>query len=245
MCDIDHEIRDQFILWLDQLNISLSNSQLDMFAKYFQMLVEWNKKINLTSIEDIGGIYIKHFYDSLNMSRMFLNQRLDFDLLDLGTGAGFPGIPMKIVFPDLKLSLCDSLQKRVIFLKHVVDQLQLNHVEIIHHRGEVLARNGQYREHFSNVVSRAVAKFPVLIELVFPLLKVNGHFFAMKGPKADLEWNEATRAIDVFYAELFGKFLYSLPNELGQRVIYDIVKLKSTSSQFPRRPGEANRNPII
>lgn len=245
MSDVDHEIQDQFILWLDQLNISLSNSQLDMFAQYSQMLIEWNKKINLTSIDDISGIYVKHFYDSLNMARMFLNERLDFDLLDLGTGAGFPGIPMKIVFPDLKLTLCDSLQKRIIFLRHVVDQLQLNRVEIIHDRGEVLARNTEYHEHFSNVVSRAVAKFPVLLELAFPLLKINGHFFAMKGPSADFEWNEAKRAIDVFYAKLIDKFSYSLPNELGQRVIYDIIKLKFTSSQFPRRPGEANRNPII
>lgn len=244
MDDRSQSINDEFKRWLANLDIALSDFQLTQFNEYATLLVEWNKTRNLTSITEIHEIYSKHFYDSVALLQIMREHLPVTSVLDLGTGAGFPGIPLKILMPEWKLTLCDSLRKRVEFLNVMVSELGLNDVTVVHARAEELAIERVHRESYSHLVSRAVASMPTLLEWAFPFLMVKGHFYAMKGPNATNEWELSSNAAQVLGAALVRDFSYNLPLNMGERMVLDIQKVKPTSRRFPRKPGEASRKPL-
>ena len=237
-------VEKEFYQWGLGLGFAVDEGQMIKFQKYARWLLKWNESRNLTSIVDWQGIFIKHFYDSLSLLSVLITLQPLERVLDLGTGAGFPGIPMKIMMPELRLTLCDSLHKRIEFLQFVANELGFEDVTVVHARAEELALDKGHRETYSHLVSRAVAQLPTLVEWSFPFLEVNGHFLAMKGPSADDEWDRAKNAAKVLNAKLIKTVAYSLPEGMGDRVILDIQKLSPTPRRFPRRPGDALRNPL-
>ncbi len=223
----------------EQLNIPLSEDQAEQLNKYSQLLVEWNEKMNLTAITDSEGIATKHFLDSLTaLNTGLVNGRV----IDVGCGAGFPGLVLKIARPDIQLTLLDSLNKRITFLNEVCSQLNLSDVQTIHARAEDGAR--RMREQFDTVVSRAVANMTVLSELCLPFLKIGGYFLALKGPLADEELQNARRAITILGGEVSDIFSANIPHtDLSHKIII-AKKVRHTPMQFPRKPGLATKNPI-
>ena len=244
MGDSNQMMGSEFLQWVLKLGIVLDEHQVNQFQKYADFLVKWNETRNLTSITEVDEIYSKHFFDSLALFPLLQNQLPIHRLMDLGTGAGFPGVPLKIVMPELNLTLCDSLRKRVDFLQYVVEELGLSGVTVIHARAEELAIQKVHRETYSHLVSRAVASMPTLLEWVFPFLNVEGHFYAMKGPSAMEEWRLSNHAAKVLSAVLVQDYGYYLPLNMGERMVLDIKKIKQTPRRFPRKPGDATRNPL-
>ena len=188
----------EFYKYLDQqarkIDIMLSEEQLQKFYKYMKLLLEWNEKINLTAIIEPKEIILKHFIDSLSIIKYIKNKN---SLVDVGTGAGFPGIPIKIVLPEIKVILIDSLNKRITFLNEVISQLDLKYIEAVHSRVEDFARNKEYREKFDVATARAVAQLPIILEYLIPLTKVKGNIICMKGNKIDEEIKKSKKAISV------------------------------------------------
>jgi 16S rRNA (guanine527-N7)-methyltransferase len=225
---------------LEKNGIDLSGQKLAQFCLYGDLLLEWNQKVNLTRIVDPQEVILKHFVDSLSISKYLEGLKI----ADIGTGAGFPGIPLKIVQPDLKLYLVDSLKKRLDFLREVVLRLGLNEVEIIHTRVEEMGRNRRYRAGFDIVTSRAVARLPILLEYAVPLLKVKGIFIAMKGSKADNELAEAKAALVKLGAEVVKVEKFSLGAEAEHRSIVIIQKISITPDEYPRKPGIPSKYPL-
>jgi 16S rRNA (guanine527-N7)-methyltransferase len=228
-------------LALEINGIDLSEQQVTQFCLYGDLLLEWNKKINLTRIVDPQEIILKHFLDSLAVSRYLEGSKM----ADIGTGAGFPGIPLKIVQPGLKLYLVDSLNKRLDFLREIVLRLGLPEVEIIHKRVEEMARNKQYRAKFDIVTARALARLPVLLEYAVPLLKVKGIFIAMKGSQVEDELAEAKSALLKLGAEAVKVDKFSLSAGAEHRSIVKIRKILATPDEYPRKPGIPTKYPII
>jgi 16S rRNA (guanine527-N7)-methyltransferase len=224
----------------EKVGIELTAEQVGQFCLYGDLLLEWNQKMNLTSIVDPAEIIIKHFIDSLTVKEYLRGKKL----ADIGTGAGFPGIPLKIAQPDLQLFLIDSLKKRLDFLREVVLKLGLEEVEIIHARAEELGRNKKYRAGFEIATSRAVARLPVLLEYAIPLLQVNGLFIAMKGSQADAEIAEAREALLQLKAEVETVKKISLGSEAEYRTLIIIRKVAPTPEKYPRRPGIQVKNPL-
>ncbi len=185
----------QFIEALKKKGIELSDHQITQFKKYFQLLVEWNEKMNLTAITDLEGVYLKHFYDSISASFYF-----DFSTVttvcDVGAGAGFPSIPIKICYPHLHITIVDSLNKRITFLNHLSDELQLENMHFVHARAEEFGQNPKYREQFDIVTARAVARLAILSELCVPLAKQGGYFVALKAAAGAEELKDAKKSID-------------------------------------------------
>ncbi|HWQ89775.1 MAG TPA: 16S rRNA (guanine(527)-N(7))-methyltransferase RsmG [Desulfitobacteriaceae bacterium] len=223
-----------------KVGIELTAEQAAQFCLYGDLLLEWNQKMNLTSITDPDDIVLKHFIDSLTVRRYLRGKKM----ADIGTGAGFPGIPLKIVQPDLQLFLVDSLRKRLDFLQEVVQRLGLKEVEIIHARAEELGRNRKYRAGFEIVTSRAVARLSVLLEYAIPLLQVNGQFIAMKGSNADAEIAEAREALLQLNAEVETVKRLSLGAGAEYRTLVLIRKIAPTSEKYPRKPGIPAKNPL-
>lgn len=223
--------------------LEFNTQQKEQFLLYKDLLLTWNEKINLTAITDIDEIMIKHFIDSLTICK-FLNIKPPASVIDVGTGAGFPGIPLKIWDPELHLVLLDSLNKRINFLKEVTDKLFLSSVEFIHGRAEDFGRNKKYREKFDYVVSRAVAKLSVLAEYCLPFVKVGGFFIAYKGPNIDDEVSLASKSIN----ELGGKIKevndIKLPYFEGSRKLIIIEKIIATPAKYPRKAGTPEKHPI-
>ncbi len=226
-----------------ELGISLSAGQIKQFSRYFEELLAWNQKFNLTAITDEQGVHIKHFVDSL-LGSQTTDWQGSGSLLDLGTGAGFPGLPLKIVCPDLEVTLVDSLLKRVGFLKHMIEVLGLKGVRAIHARAEDLGQDKNFRERYDYVVSRAVAKMPVLCEYCLPLVKVGGQFLAYKGPEGSAELSEAENALQILGGELKETFKGYLPNEGGERYIFVVRKSRPTPAKYPRKAGTAVKKPL-
>jgi 16S rRNA (guanine527-N7)-methyltransferase len=224
----------------EKVGIELTAEQVAQFCLYGDLLLEWNQKMNLTSIVDPAEIILKHFIDSLTVKDYLRGKKL----ADIGTGAGFPGIPLKIAQPDLQLFLIDSLRKRLDFLREVVLKLGLEEVEIIHARAEELGRNRKYRAGFEIATSRAVARLPVLLEYAIPLLQVNGLFIAMKGSQADVEIAEARKALLQLHAEVETVKKISLGPEAEYRTLIVIRKVAPTPEKYPRRPGIQVKNPL-
>ena len=225
---------------LEKVGITLSDKQVAQFCIYGDLLLEWNQKMNLTSIVDPSEVILKHFVDSLTPNQHLRGTRL----VDIGTGAGFPGIPLKIVQPSLQIVLVDSLNKRLDFLREVVLKLDLSEVDIIHARAEELGRDSNYRAGFDIVISRAVARLPVLLEYAIPLLKVNGIFIAMKGSQVDDELTEAKGALVELGARIESIEKFSLGSEAVHRSIVIIQKCAVTSKEYPRKPGIPSKIPL-
>lgn len=223
--------------------VDLTDSQYDKFEKYYNLLLEWNNKINLTAITDVEGVAIKHFADSLSLLN-YINIPENASVIDIGTGAGFPGIVLKIARPDIKLTLMDSLNKRLIFLDEVLKNIGLQ-ADLVHSRAEDNAKSGsEYREKFDFAVSRAVAKMNVLAEYCLPYVKVGGNFIAMKGPGAEAEIDEAKKAVGILGGKTEDVFNFKLPSNGDCRNIVKILKVKQTPIKYPRNSGKIKSNPL-
>lgn len=220
----------EFIKELAKLNIKPPKKELEDLDTYAKMLIEENKKYNLTAITDIEDIYLKHFYDSLTITKAVdLNKNLK--VLDIGTGAGFPGLVLKIFYPNLEITLIDSNNKKITFLKEVIKKLNLENINCIQGRIEDLPSN--YREYFDVVTSRAVASLRILLELSIPFTKVAGYFIPLKGK--DDELNDAYNTINILNCEIEDTYKFTLPDKKSMRTIYKIKKLKETPKYIPRR----------
>ncbi|MDT2810576.1 16S rRNA (guanine(527)-N(7))-methyltransferase RsmG [Enterococcus asini] len=224
-------------------DVALTDQQMAQFDTYFHLLVEWNEKMNLTAITEEKEVYLKHFYDSLLVGlKMALNPQAA--ICDVGSGAGFPSIPLKILYPELSVTIVDSLKKRITFLQELTDQLGLSNVHLYHDRAETFGQNPAFREQFDYVTARAVARLNVLAELCLPLVKKDGYFLALKAAKSDEELQEAKPAI----AQLGGKFIeektMALPLSGDERHLLVIQKKKVTPKKYPRKPGLPNKQPI-
>ncbi|WP_062238062.1 16S rRNA (guanine(527)-N(7))-methyltransferase RsmG [Fictibacillus sp. FJAT-27399] len=228
---------------LAEKGISLSPRQLQQFEDYFHILVEWNEKMNLTAITDKEEVYLKHFYDSLSATFYFdFNQELT--VCDVGAGAGFPGIPLKICFPQIKLSICDSLQKRITFLEHLSKKLELTDISLYHDRAETFGHRPDIREAYDLVMARAVARMSVLSELCLPLVKKGGHFLAMKGSQLPDEMKDSKKAVQMLGGSVKDVYSFKLPVENSDRYIVLVDKVKTTPKKYPRKPGTPNKNPL-
>lgn len=225
----------------EQLGIDISDLQLTQLETYAKLLVEWNEKINLTAITDTEGIAVKHFLDSISS---ICTKKIGKKVIDVGTGAGFPGLVLKIMKPEIELTLLDSLNKRINFLKAVCDELGLDDVEFVHSRAEDSGMNRAYRAKFDTVVSRAVANMTTLSEWCIPFLKQDGYFLALKGPLADDELNNAKRAITILGGEVERTFEADIPHsELHHKIII-VKKVRQTPMKFPRKPAIAAKMSI-
>ena len=232
---------DQFKKGLSDLNINLTEKQIEQFLKYYEILVETNKVMNLTAITEFDEVIEKHFLDSLSLVRVFdLNRNVK--ILDLGTGAGFPGFPLKITFPEIDIVLADSLNKRVKFLNEVVETLQLKQVETVHGRAEELAKNKKYREQFDLCVSRAVANLSSLSEYCIPFVKEGGRFISYKSGEIEEEVDQAKRAIHVLGGKLDQVYKFDLHEQKRSFVI--IEKVKKTPAVYPRKAGTPTKEPL-
>ncbi len=235
---------EQFKLALLEKGIKLNEYQMGQFKKYFELLVEWNEKMNLTAITDEESVYLKHFFDSISAS-FYEDFSGSYSVCDVGAGAGFPSIPLKICFPNLKVTIVDSLNKRIQFLTNLSKELQLNDVHFVHARAEEFGQNAMYREQFDLVTARAVARLSVLSELCIPLAKVGGKFIAMKAANAPDELKDAQKAINILGSEKSAEYTFLLPIENSERTLYVFSKIKSTPKRYPRKPGIPNKTPII
>lgn len=222
--------------YIKDYKITLTENQYEQFQKYFELLAEWNEKMNLTAITDESGVALKHFADSLSLLN-FVDIPQNSSLADVGTGAGFPGVVLKIARPDIKLTLIDSLNKRLVFLGEVCDQLGIE-AELIHSRAEDGARDEKLRENFDFAVSRAVARMNVLSEYCLPYVKVGGAFCAMKGAQANEEFKESLNAINTLGGKLEKKYFFELPENGGERAIAVVRKVKNTPQKYPRQSGK-------
>lgn len=222
--------------YIKDYKITLTENQYEQFQKYFELLAEWNEKMNLTAITDESGVALKHFADSLSLLN-FVDIPQNSSLADVGTGAGFPGVVLKIARPDIKLTLIDSLKKRLVFLNEVCSQLGID-AELIHSRAEDGARDEKLRESFDFAVSRAVARMNVLSEYCLPYVKVGGAFCAMKGAQANEEFKESLNAINTLGGKLEKKYFFELPENGGERAIAVVRKVRNTPQKYPRQSGK-------
>lgn len=229
-------IKDLLQNYIKDYKITLTENQYEQFQKYFELLAEWNKKMNLTAITDESGVALKHFADSLSLLN-FVDIPQNSSLADVGTGAGFPGVVLKIARPDIKLTLIDSLNKRLVFLGEVCAQLGIE-AELIHSRAEDGARDEKLRESFDFVASRAVARMNVLSEYCLPYVKVGGAFCAMKGAQANEEFKESLNAINTLGGKLENKYFFELPENGGERAIAVVRKVRNTPQKYPRQSGK-------
>lgn len=234
---------EEFYQRLQEIHgITLSDEQKKQFDQYFHLLVEWNEKMNLTAITDEEGVYLKHFYDSLALG--FHHELIDQTLCDVGAGAGFPSIPLKIVFPDLKVTIVDSLNKRITFLNTLVETLGLKDVQCFHDRAETFGQNKAFRASFDVVTARAVAKLSVLSEFCMPLVKKQGYFLALKAAHTEVELEEAKKAIAILGGKVEGDVSFDLPYKGGNRHVVTILKTKETPNKYPRKPGIPLKKPL-
>lgn len=234
---------EQFRKDLDSLSVSLTDEQIEQFIIYYEMLVEKNKVMNLTAITEFDEVLKKHFVDSLSLVKAY-DMTQDISVIDIGTGAGFPGIPLKIAFPNMKITLLDSLNKRIGFLQEVIDTLGLEEIEALHGRAEDYAKPGKLREQFDLCVSRAVANLSTLSEYCLPYVKVGGKFISYKSEKISEEMKEAEHAISVLGGKVENQVAFTLPDSDIYRNLFIITKCNETPRQYPRKAGTASKNPI-
>ena len=229
---------DEFKSEVEKLGINVTIEQLNKLERYYDLLIEWNEKINLTAITDKKDVYLKHFYDSLTIVKIIDLSKVN-SLCDLGTGAGFPGIVLKIFFPHLNLTLVDALNKRIKFLEVVINDLSLGDVILKHVRAEEYAKTN--RECFDVVTARALSSFPILLEYGIPLLKVNGHLVAMRGVNdSDIGIN----ALKVLNSKINNILEFKLPYENSQRTLIDVLKTNKTLLKYPRKYSEIKKKSL-
>lgn len=233
----------KFINNIKNIGINLSENQLNMFQKYYEMLVEKNKVMNLTAITDYQEVLTKHFLDSLTLVKVIDINKVE-KVIDVGTGGGFPGIPLKIAFPHLKITLLDSLNKRVNWLNEVIAILDLNDIKAVHGRAEEFGQNFEYREQYDLCVSRAVANLSTLSEYCMPFVKKDGYFVSYKAATANEELKEAIKAIEILGGKVEELCSFNLEDSDMERCLIKIVKIKNTSKKYPRKAGLPSKEPI-
>ncbi|NMS90760.1 16S rRNA (guanine(527)-N(7))-methyltransferase RsmG [Clostridioides difficile] len=229
---------------IEGFDIITNDSMLVKFKRYREILVDWNQKMNLTGIEDEKEVYVKHFLDSISaVKNGYIKNGMS--IIDVGTGAGFPGLPLKICLDDLELTLLDSLNKRINFLEEVSRELELTNIKFIHGRAEDFGKDEKYREKYDIATARAVAGLPILMEFCVPFVKVGGYFICLKGPNANLELEESKKAIDILGLEFVEKIDVELPEiDLNHNILV-FKKVKETPVKYPRKAGKPAKNPII
>ena len=238
-------INETFKNNLDSIGVELTDRQFEQFDMYYNLLVEWNSFMNLTGITDYDEVLLKHYVDSLVLDIEKIGHgKNEISRIDVGTGAGFPGLPLKIAHPQLNVVLLDSLNKRVKFLNQVIDDLGLKEIEAIHSRAEDGGRNKDLREHFDVSVSRAVANLATLVEYNLPFVKVGGYFVAYKSGDIDEELKNAERAIKTLGGEVENVDKFNLPYSDIERSLVYIKKIKPTSGKYPRKAGLPGKEPL-
>lgn len=230
---------------LKQLHLELSKEQISNFISYYELLIDWNSRMNLTAITEFEDVLKKHFIDSLSLISAVPDlAKKQYDLIDVGTGAGFPGIPLKIAFPNLKITLLDSLNKRIQFLNEVICKLELQDIEAVHGRAEDFAKPDQFRERFDLCVSRAVANLATLSEYCIPFVKQGGFFVSYKSEKVNVELEEAKKAISVLGGNFQKNIEFLLPHSDITRNFIVIQKKNKTPLKYPRKAGLPSKEPI-
>ena len=241
----DEEFITTLIQECKKQNIELDESKAQALKEYKELLVEWNEKMNLTAITEDYEVIVKHFVDCLECTHLITNEK---KIIDVGTGAGFPGMPLAIFYPQIEFTLLDGLNKRLIFLEEVVNKLGLKNVKIVHARAEEAARNEEYFESFDAVVSRAVANLPVLLEYTSPYVKVNGKCIVMKGDNAKEELDLAKNAMNILKLKNIEnkeyKYSYTINNEEYNRTILYIEKVGNTPNKYPRNYGQIKKKAL-
>lgn len=228
---------------MDRLQIETNENMLEQFDLFYHLLVEWNKVMNLTGITEYEEVVEKHFADSLSLAR-FLDLNKIHTVIDVGTGAGFPGIPLKIAFPHLKVVLLDSLNKRINFLNEVIAKLDLREIHTIHGRAEEYARKAEYREQFDLCVSRAVANLSVLSEYCIPYIRIGGIFVPYKSGEIDEEVAASRKAVDILGGQIDHVEKFQLPDTDIHRSFVFINKIKNTQKKYPRKAGTPAKEPL-
>ena len=234
---------EEFYTHLANLGFPLTERQKEQYERYFELLVEWNEKINLTAITEKNEVYLKNFYDSIAPILQGLIENQPIRLLDIGAGAGFPSLPMKILFPELDVTIIDSLNKRINFLHLLAEELDLDGVHFYHGRAEDFAQDKAFRAQFDLVTARAVARMQVLSELTIPYLKVGGRLLALKASNAPEELEEAKNALNLLFSKVEDNLQYELPNG-DPRYITVVEKKKETPNKYPRKAGMPNKRPL-
>ena len=224
-----------------QFEINLSEEQQGMFYEYMQLLVEWNEKMNLTAITEPKEVLIKHFIDSISIKPYIEKGK---KVLDVGTGAGFPGIPIKIAFPETEVVLLDSLNKRIKFLNEVIEQLQLENIETIHGRAEDYGKDNKHREKYNIAIARAVAPLNILLEYLMPFVKVKGKVLCMKASNSEEEIKNSKNAIKILGGELVNTEEFCIPTTDIKRKIIQVNKVKETNKKYPRKAGTPSKEPL-
>ena len=236
---------EQFVQELSKRNFKLNEKQINQFNQYFTSLIAANQKVNLTRITEEDDVYLKHFFDSL--TPLFTSSEVfkpGDTVCDVGAGAGFPSIPLKILQPELKVTIVDSLGKRLTFLQDLIEKLQLQDVKLVHGRAEDIGQNKLYREQFDIVTARAVANMAVLSEYCLPLVKKSGYFVALKGPKAEKELQDGQKAISLLGGKVIQTEELQLPTSSEERTLILVQKVKATPKKYPRQAGTPHRKPI-
>jgi len=226
-----------------ELSIVLNDKQIQQFEQYYNILVEWNKVMNLTAITEYEEVVEKHFLDSLTIVYAINMEKIE-TLIDVGTGAGFPGIPLKIAFPHLKVTLLDSLNKRIKFLNEVIDLLELNDIKAIHGRAEDYAKQAEYREQYDICVSRAVANLATLSEYCLPYVKMDGLFVPYKSGEIDEELKSSEKAVSILGGKVEEVVKFQLPGTDIRRSFVKIHKIKETKKKYPRKAGMPTKEPL-
>ena len=234
----------QFLSDLEKLGISLTKKQLEQFIIYYEMLIEWNEKINLTAITEFQDVMKKHFVDSVSLVKAY-DVTKKVNVIDVGTGAGFPGLALKIAYPQLQITLLDSLNKRISFLNAVIEKLNLSGVETIHGRAEDFAKPGKLRENYDLCVSRAVANLSTLSEFCLPFVKKGGMFISYKSEKISEEMENAKNAISLLGGNIKSQVEFMLPDSDIYRNLFVIEKVKETPKKFPRKAGLPSKEPLF
>ncbi len=234
---------DYFENLLKKIDINYDEETIRSFKKYKDLIIEWNKKINITSIDSEEEIYLKHFIDSIIIKKYVIIKK-GSKTIDIGTGGGFPGIPLKLIDNDMRITLLDSLNKRIKFLNEVVKELNLEEVDCIHARAEELGQDKNYREKYDYGFSRAVASLNVLLEYSLPFIKKNGLFIAFKGSNFKDEIQESKNALNILGGEIIDIKEYSLPETDISRSMIVVKKIKDIPKKYPRKPGTPNKKPL-
>lgn len=236
------ELREYILSAIADYDITLTNKQLEQFETYYRLLVDWNEKINLTAITDPKGVAVKHFADSLSLLR-YLNIKENARVIDIGTGAGFPGVVLKIARPDIQLTLLDSLKKRFLFLEDLISQLGLEAV-FVQGRAEEFGQNLSYRESYDLAVSRAVAQLNTLSEYCLPFVRLSGHFVAFKGGECEAEIQTSKRAVSTLGGKISALQSFELPFQGGNRTLVVMEKNTPTPDKYPRNNGKIKSKPL-